>query len=598
MDPREQIKSKVDLVSFIAEYIPLKQTGRNFKAPCPFHGEKTPSFVVSPERQIWHCFGCQKGGDCFSFMMEYEKMDFVEALKTLAQRTGVKLPDFQSDKESGQKERLLAINHLASEFYHYLLTSHAVGKEALEYIKGRGLHDKTIASFKIGYAPAQWDSLLNYLTKKKGYKSSEIEQAGLVVGSQKPGISSQQRYYDRFRGRIMFTLFDHRGNVVGFAGRVLDPDAKEAKYVNSPETSLYHKGELLYGLHLTKEAIKREDRAIIVEGELDMLSSFQAGVANVVALKGTAMTEMQVKLISRFSKNISLALDADFAGDTAARRGIEIADAQGLNIKVIQVKDAKDPAEAIQKNVGLWKDAIKHEVSVYDFLIDSAIARHKKGTPEGKKAISQEVLPSIARIQNEIVKAHFVKRLSRELEVSEEAIDRAMNKTDIYGRKTSMDASFVKQKKQSRQQILEEYFLALLLQKGDAALFKKLKLTVEPEFFQSASLRKIFEHLQAHYEKQVDAFSIANFVASLPAELVPTVDQLYLLDVESVTFENIAFEVERVIQEIRVLLLRKRMEQVMLLLREKEKEGEDDEGLAQELNSLTSELGALTHQKR
>src|SRR3990167_7304762 len=291
----EQIKQKIDIVAFISEYVALKKTGANFKGLCPFHAEKTPSFIVSPERQIWHCFGgCNEGGDVFKFLMKIENLEFAEALKILARRAGVTLSGgFAQSRTAELKEKIYEVNHLASEFYQYILTKHPMGEKALDYLKDRKITDSSVKLFGIGYAPQSWDSLSKFL-HKKGYAQELMQSAGLIS---KSGIGNT---FDRFRGRLMFTLRDHRSNVVGFAGRLLDPDAKEAKYVNTPETSLYHKGELFYGFDITKEAIKKEDSAIIVEGEFDMLSSFQAGIPNVVALKGTALTLMQAKLIKRF----------------------------------------------------------------------------------------------------------------------------------------------------------------------------------------------------------------------------------------------------------------------------------------------------------
>ena len=588
MDPREQIKAKIDIVPFIAEHIPLKQLGRNFKALCPFHGEKTPSFVVSPERQIWHCFGCGKGGDIFTFLMEFEKMEFVEALRTLAQRAGVKLTSLAPSHTEQLKERLFQINHLSSEFYHYLLTEHEVGEKARDYLKNRGMKKQTIDAFKLGFAPEKWELLFDYLTRKKGFTADEIEQTGLVARSQ------QGKYYDRFRNRIMFTLRDHRSNVVGFAGRLLDPDAKEAKYVNTPETSLYHKGELFYGFDITKEAIKKEDRAIIVEGEFDMLSSFQAGIPNVVALKGTALTLMQAKLIKRFTQNVALALDLDIAGDAASRRGIQIADNEGLNIKVIRGTGGKDPDEMIRNNPLAWKKAIKSAVSVYDFLIDSAIGRFDKKAPDGKKQITEEILPSISAIGNEIVKAHFIKRVAVELDTTEEVVVKQMEKLE-KPMIASAPAVAAKQKPTSRQEVLEEYLMALLLQKGDKMLIQKVHPRLEANLLQNQVHEKVLHLLLGFYERE-EIFDIRKFVKDIPVELLPTVDKLYLIDTEAIALEDVAFEVDQTIRELKVLLLKRQMEEVAVQLKKMEKE-QNRKGfstLERQFTTLSTRLLKLT----
>lgn len=399
----------------------------------------------------------------------------------------------------------------------------------------------------------------------------------------------------------MFTLRDHRGNVVGFAGRVLDPDAKEAKYVNTPETSLYHKGELFFGLDVTKEEIKKEDQAIVVEGEFDMMASFQEGIGNVVALKGTALTVAQAKLIRRFTQNIALAFDVDMAGDAAARRGIEIAETEGLNIKVIQVKDAKDPDEMIRKNPISWKKAIKEGASVYDFLIDSALSRYDVKTVEGEKGITQDVLPAISSISNEIVKAHFVKRLANELDVSEEVVMKQMEKTQKQAvvfttqrgsqKLDKIQPSLVKE----RQEILEEYLIGLLLQKGQRGLVEKMGVFVEEGLIQNPVLQKILTKLIAFYKKET-SFVITTFVKDLPSELLPTVDRLYLLDTESIKPENLNLELESVIRELRVLSLRKQMRDIANTLKRQEldDDGKDLNTLKQTFNTLSHKLNELT----
>ena len=248
MDQIEEVRRKVDIVDLVSESVTLKKSGRNFKANCPFHEEKTPSFMVSQERQIWKCFGCNLGGDIYGWLIEREGMEFGEALRTLADKAGVKLKSYKPTKEQQMKDKLLEINHLASEYYHYLLTSHKAGKRALEYLLKRGITKSSIKTFKLGFAVDEWEGLINFLVKKKGYKINELEMAGLA-------IRGQRGFYDRFRNRIMFPLFDHRNRVVGFAGRVYVKEQKQAKYVNTPETELYHKSSVLYGLEKTKEAI-------------------------------------------------------------------------------------------------------------------------------------------------------------------------------------------------------------------------------------------------------------------------------------------------------------------------------------------------------
>jgi len=460
MDQIEEVRSKVDLVAFISETVALKKAGRNFKGLCPFHTEKTPSFMVSPERQIWKCFGCQKGGDAFGFLMEIERIEFGEALRILAKKTGVVLQSYRPSQSESEKDKLYQINHLAGEFFHYLLLNHQAGKKALNYILERGISKESLEKFKLGYAPAMWDGLQKFLVGKKGFDPVDLEKAGLIIKSDK----KTESFYDRFRDRLMFPLSDHRGNIVGFAGRVLDPAIKEAKYVNTPETLIYHKSELLFPLDLTKEEIKKENCAMVVEGELDAISSYQAGLKNVVAIKGSALTEEQSRLLKRFCENVILSLDADVAGDMASRRGIEIADKTGLNLKVLTLEKYKDPDEAAQKEPDYLKQRYNQSQNIYDFFIDSAFKRYRGATAEEKKKIGEEIVPILAKIEDEIVKNVYVKKLSDRLEVNEESvimqIEKSAQKSPVLSTVKVNNPPAIK----SRGLVLEEYIFALVIQ--------------------------------------------------------------------------------------------------------------------------------------
>jgi len=600
VDQLEEIKSKIDLVQFISSYIPLKKAGRNFKALCPFHTEKTPSFIVSPERQIWKCFGCGLGGDVFRFLMEYEKMDFGEALRFLAKKTGVVLKSYQPTESEAEKEKLYQINHLAAEFFHYLLLNHPAGKPALDYILGRGITKDSLKLFKIGYAPSLWDGLQKFLVGKKGYKPEELEKAGLVIPSSKfppnRGVQSS-KFYDRFRHRLMFPLSDHRGNICGFAGRALDPEAKEAKYINTPETLIYHKSDLLYPLNLTKEEIKKENRAVVVEGELDAISSFQIGVKNIVAIKGSALTENQVKLLKRFAENLVLALDADIAGDSAARRGIEIADKEGLNIRVVELEKYKDPDEAAQKEPKYYKEKIKRAIPFYDYLIDSAFKRFIGDTPESKKKIGEEIVPVLAKIENEIVKNHYIKKLAQRLEVDEEAILIQIKKYQaISPFVKASPVSFKKQK--SRQELLEEYLLALCFQSG------KIEFLLDEQaedFFQLPGHRRLIELLKNFTKTR--KFSSAEFFKSLPQELTSIFNNFYLLDLKD-DLEDPSWVEEEVTKtkvEIEILKTERDLENFSKKMRDLEEEGKigsrEWKELQEEFRLLSSRLASLKARK-
>ncbi len=537
MDQIEEVRSKTDIVELINEFVPLKKSGRSFRALCPFHSEAKPSFFVSPELQIYKCFGCGAGGSVFNFLMEMEGMTFGEALRFLAKKAGVKLKPYKPGPKERERELLFEINHLASEFYHYLLTKHRVGKRALQYTKTkRRISDKPVQLFRLGYAPDMWDGLIKFLVGKKEYKIEDLEKAGLVIKG--------RNYYDRFRARLVFPLHDHRGNVRGFAGRVIEEKEDVPKYINTPETPIYHKSDLLFGLEVTKGEIKKKNLAIVVEGETDAIASYQAGARNVVAIKGSALTEGQVRLLSRFCENIALAMDVDLAGDAAARRGIEIADQAGLNIRVIRPLFGKDPDECVRKSASLWHQSIKKAVPIWDFYLDSAFERHDGKTAEEKKKIGQEVIPLIGRISNEIVKVHYVKVLANRLGVDEEVVAKEMAKVKRKPAVSDYREEPPDFTKKSRREVLEEYLLALVLKSKTPV---KIKVEIA-----SPAIKKIFAALT----KRKGKFSIQAFYKELPEELMEIAGRLYLKELGKI---NLKEEIRRAVKELEKLALKEQL---------------------------------------
>jgi len=602
MDQLEEIKRKVDIVELINSYIPLKKSGRNFKALCPFHSEKTPSFMVSPERQIWHCFGgCGEGGDIFKFLMKIENLDFGEAVRQLAQKAGVKLTQYQPSEGEKNKQLLYEINHLAAEFYHFLLTEHILGKRALDYVLGRGIKKESLKLFKIGFAPDSWRSLQAFLVRKKGYKVEDLERVGLVIKTQRGD------FYDRFRQRLMFPLKDHHGNIRGFAGRLLDSQAKEAKYINTPETLIYHKSDLLYGLLEAKDEIKKQDQVVLVEGELDMISSFQAGVKNVLAIKGTALTEAQVKLISRFTQKIILALDQDLAGDQAARRGIEMAENQGMMIRVVETKQGKDPDEIAQKNPKLWQELVKKAAPVYDYLMDSAFARFDGQTIEGKRKISEELIPILAKITNEIVCDHYVRQLSQRLKIGEEAIFKEIEKSKAnQGQAGSGQALFgqklTETKEKSKQEAIEEYLLSLAFQSGQWDLLRKRKIVSLIKTYRFVRILELLKDYFQHYQKpQSDRFA-----QKLEPELLETFNHLYLTDLGDLLEDEDEFQKEfsKILLRLEKIDLLKNLgeisDKIKSLEKEKEISGENQKVLEkyhQDFRDLSARLKDFTKEE-
>ncbi len=407
----DEIKQRLDLVEVVQEYVPLKKAGSNWKSPCPFHQEKSPSFMVSQPKQIWHCFGCHKGGDLFSFVQEIEGVDFYEALKILADKAGVTIKK-KSKQESGKKQRVLDVLEYATEVFHKLLLDHPKAGQAREYISSRALKENTVSEFQIGYAPESWDALLTVL-QKKGFSQQEVIDAGLAVYNQE-----KNRVYDRFRDRIMIPLRDVYGSVVGFTARALGEDYQGGKYINTPQTIVYDKSQVLFGLSKAKKAIKESGYVVIVEGNMDVIASHQAGVLPVVAVSGTALTELQLKLLKRFSNKCIFSFDADDAGFMASRKGMELALSLGMEVDVLTLPAGKDPDDCIKQDVQLWMHAITDAKHVIDYIIARGIEKNDTSSPEGKKAVAVDVLLLLRFLPNSVEQDHYLNQLSNAIGTS------------------------------------------------------------------------------------------------------------------------------------------------------------------------------------
>lgn len=436
LDQVQEVKDRVDIIEIISSYLTLKKAGANYKANCPFHNEKTPSMMISPERQSFKCFGCGVGGDVITFVEKIEGLDFYNALKLLAERAGVQLKsesvrlgdrEFKADKKTRQYE----INEWAKKVYHKILLDHPKAEKARNYLEGRGLSKETIANFEIGYAPDSWDFLLRFL-QSKGYKDSEAVESGVAIKS------DNGKVYDRFRDRIIFPISNIMGNTIAFTSRILvddGPDAsagvnKSAKYINSSESAIYIKGKTIYGLDKAKLFIKEEDRAVMVEGNMDVIACHQAGFKNTVAVSGTALTLDQLKILTRYGSEILFCFDADNAGQTAMKRGIRLALQNDISVKVIAVPAPfKDPDETIKSDKEKWSKAVKAARPALEYWIDKMIADAKELDVAEKKKIAKEILPVIKIIYSEIEKEHYIKYLSTKLFISEKSLVEALEKS-------------------------------------------------------------------------------------------------------------------------------------------------------------------------
>lgn len=400
MDAVSEVKARLSIEDVVSEYVQLKRAGKNYKALSPFTNEKTASFVVSPDKQIWHDFSSGKGGDMFSFIQEVESLDFKGSLELLARKAGVDLSQFKTgSSNSKQKERLYEINEAATKFYQVQLT---VNKKAIDYVVGkRQFNKQTLIDFRLGYSPDGGQVICDYLLKK-GYKPEEIKQAGLASERRKGVLG------DMFRGRLMIPLCDQFGRPVGFTARILTNDPKAPKYINTPSTLLYDKSRHVYGLHLAKKAIQSQKFSVLCEGNLDVISSHQADIKNVVATAGTALTEMQLKALGRFSPDVRLAFDEDKAGLAATERAIPVADKTDVNLSVVTIPSGKDPDELIRQDPGAWRQAVDNPQYALDWLIDKYKKQYDLTSAIGKKQFSSVILPVVDRLKSDIEKDHYI----------------------------------------------------------------------------------------------------------------------------------------------------------------------------------------------
>jgi len=534
MDDVENIKAKVDLVEVVGSYLPLKKSGRNFSALCPFHGEKTPSFMVSAERQAYKCFGCGESGDVFTFLEKMEGWDFRETLEELAKRTGVRLKSFGSSPATKLKEKIIQINKLASKFYTYILMEHSQGKVARDYLLGRGIKKSSWEKFGLGYAPAGWENILKFL-EKKGFTHPEIATAGLIVSRQANSARSkaamQGGYYDRFRQRIIFPIKDAKGQTLGYSARLIG-ESREAKYINSPDTPIFNKGSVLFGLDIARGAIRDKNQAVLVEGEFDVISANQSGTENVVASKGTALTDKQVVLLSRYCESVILAFDTDLAGDLAARRGIELLDHADITVNVASLGKYQDPDQFCQKDPAGFKKALSQSVNIYDFFIDSAIRRHDSTSALGKKNIGREVVPVISKIADDIVRAHYIEKLAKVLNLETALVADATSKkrSDLFVNEPVQTSLSKKdsQNEKKAQISKEDYFLALFVLPKE--IEKKILSMVSPEDFEKDEARKFWMWI-GDIIKTSKTNSQETLFKKLPRGLAGFVDYLFLINI-------------------------------------------------------------------
>ena len=570
----EDILSRVDIAEVISSYIPLKRAGKNFKALCPFHREKTPSFMVSSDRQIYHCFGCSKGGNVFNFLMEYERMEFREAVEVLAKKCGIILPETQAQdqKAVGINTQLYKINELTGLFYAQNLNSPG-GESAKNYLLKRGIKEESIKLFKLGFAPDKWDALINYL-RAKNISLSLLEKAGLILPKENGG------YYDRFRNRVVFPIFDIKSRILGFGARVLDNTLP--KYVNSPETLIYTKGKNLYGLSLAKETIREEDSVVVVEGNLDFIMPYQEGLKNIVASLGTALTVEQARLIKRYTHNVVMVYDADEAGQLATLRTLDIFIEEGMNVKVVSLPEGFDPDLFVRKEgIDKFKAQVEKAQNLFDYKLGVLKSRNQAKEIEGKAKIVSEMLPTINKFKNAVLKSEYIKRLAQGLDIKEDALLEETKK--LKEDRTYSDSNQATPKKLNINPT-ESLLIKLMLEEKE--LINQIRDTLEPADFQDERISRIvsvmFELMEQ--KKNIEPSLLINYFKD--EDIAQVICESTLLpEVSSQHKEEIIVDCIHRLKNTRLVHKRKRIQEEMKIA---ENSG-DEEGL----NRLKHEFNHL-----
>ncbi|MCP4543727.1 MAG: DNA primase [Chloroflexi bacterium] len=576
----DTVKDRLDIVELISSYVPVQKAGRNHKALCPFHSEKTPSFVIFPDSQHWHCFGaCGEGGDIFSFVMKQEGWDFRTALEELARRAGVELRPRTPAQAQAEEEadRLHGLLDAAARYYNHLLRHAPEAQAARAYIAKRGLNDETVKRFLVGYSLPGWSGARAYLTER-GYTVQELVKAGLLVHREDSGST-----YDRFRDRLMISIRDPKGRVIGFGARTLDPEGVP-KYLNSPQTAMFDKSRTLYGLDLARQTIRREDRAVIVEGYMDVMQAHQAGFANIVAQMGTALTEPQLRQLQRLTKRLVLALDPDTAGVQATLRGVEVAretleqqwepvfDPRGLvghearlgaEIRILQLPRGQDPDDLIREDAERWTTLVETAVPVVDFYLQILVEGLDLDDTKAKSSVVDTLLPVLRAVANPVEREDYVQKIARVLRLDTRAVQSRLR--GVEQRKTPRQRNAARDQGQksirpSRGIVkadLEGYCLSALLQRPSLllqindALIENQLFPVQGQDFQDVSSRAIFEAWEAlvatEHLASIDALRV-----QLPIDLHARIDKL-LAPIEAMLAD------EQLVRDVALSLLRLRM---------------------------------------
>lgn len=594
----EEVRNAIDIVDLISTYLQLKKRGRNYVALCPFHHEKTPSFYVSPDRQMYHCFGCGASGNVFTFLMETEKVSFIESVKYLAEKAGIKLPEYSYDydQKAKEQEELFQVMKFAANFYYRNLHETDEGKYPLEYLFKRGLKNDVIKTFALGYSLNKWDSLYKYASEQK-ISSDLLEKVGLVKKNDEGG------YYDTFRGRIMFPIFSASGKILGFGARKLFEDDNLAKYINSPDTQIYNKSKVLYGLNFAKEHIRENDNVLLVEGYVDLLKTYQAGFKNVVASSGTALTLDQVRLISRYTKNITILYDADSAGVKATLRGIDLILENDMDVKIAPLPKGEDPDSFIEKyGKEKFENLIKNSIIFVDFMIDALTANGHINTPEGKTKVVRFIIQTLIKIKDPIKRNFYIKHIAEKYGIYESILlnemDKLLNKEKkletpiVYDNLSDEEGKlFVNQRKNSFDiSVVEKDLLVVMLEGGNKIVDFVLKFVPSEKFSNeySSVLVEILKKMESNAIK-IEPSSVYDFVIN--EDINNKDDILHFLNriifskyeiskhweeiAQGISYEDALRIAKDCIKKLYKTELQKELERNQFLMREAQKRNED-----------------------
>ena len=552
MSTVDEVKQKLDIVEVIGQYVKLTKAGRNFKAVCPFHNEKTASFYVFPERQSWHCFGaCSTGGDVFTFVMKKEGLDFGETLRLLADKVGVSLPShIEQGPRKDEKEKLFQANEAAAQYYHNLLVNSPAGEKAKHYLLGRGLTLKTINDFQLGVSPNAWEMLMMYLLEK-GFSESELLDAGLILKSE------EGKTHDRFHNRLMFPIRDARGRTTGFSGRVLDDSLP--KYMNSPQTAIFDKSGTIYGIDMAASAIRGKDMVVIVEGYMDVIVAHQYGFNNVVASMGTAITEKHITILKKLTKNFALALDPDTAGEEAMTHSVDYENTAEVEIEVVTLPSGEDPDEVIKKGPKLWETAIANASPLAEYMVNFTASKFDLSKTTEKSKLIGQLIPLIAKVKNDLRRDRWLRTLSKLTKIEYNVIEGLLKKSLISNNfRKPLNRSNIVPVDTIGYSAREEYCLAILLQYPE---LKKQDEGLRPDYFQNIVNREIYcacmetddtialkERLEPAVREKLDAITTKHNpddrVAAKYTECVLALRKAFLLNQEAMRSEVFAMEAE------------------------------------------------------